>query len=399
MEALTGDEARTADEAPMEDEVRAALGLTEVPGVGCRRFRSLVEEHGSALAALSAVRAGAALPGWPVETAKAARRARPVPSRRIRELAERGIRVVSYGQTAYPDRLGVLESPPPVLYLRGPLSLPETRAVTMVGTREATAYGRRMARDLAGGFARAGWTVVSGLARGIDGASHRGALEVGGRTVGVVGHGLDHLFPASHRRLFARMAEAGLVVSEFAPDEPPHRRHFPRRNRLLAALPDAVVVVQAGRKSGALITADLALERTGREVYAVPGPVGPEASVGVHQLLRDGAGLATCAGDVLADLGFRTGPVRRAAAGVSRDRLARLLGARAHAGAALCRALADGPMSTDALVAEGAVAPAVAPGLLGRLELEGILRRRPGDRWELRPQGPGRSGTSVTAGA
>lgn len=382
-----------------EDELRAALGLTAVAGIGCKRFRTLVDEHGSARAALRAVRRGAAPPGCPSETAAALRRARPAPPERLRELADRGIRLVSFGQDAYPDRLGVLDSPPPLLYLRGPLELPVERTVTMVGTRTATAYGRRMARDLATGFARAGWTVVSGLARGIDGASHRGALGAGGRTVGVVGHGLDHVFPAIHRELFARVAEEGLVASEFPPSEPPRRAHFPRRNRILAALPDAVVVVQAGRASGALITARLALDETGRDVFAVPGPVGPAASVGVHELLRDGAGLATSSEDVLEALHFRTAPKRREAAGVSRDRLARLLGGRAETAVALCRALADGPVSTDVLVADGVVAPAVAHGLLGRLELEGIVRRRPGDRWELRTAAPERAGTSSPSGA
>lgn len=382
-----------------DDEARAALGLASVPGVGCRRFRWLVDEHGSARGALAAVTAGAPLPGLPKETVRALRSARPAPTRRLAAFAERGIRVVSYGSEGYPDRLGVLDSPPPLLYLRGPLSLPTERTVTMVGTREATAYGRRMARDIAAGFARADWTVVSGLARGIDGASHRGALSAGGRTVGVVGHGLDHVFPALHRRLFARMAEEGLVASEFTPEEPPRKAHFPRRNRILAALPDAVVVVQAGRASGALITSRLALDETGRDVFAVPGPVGPEASVGVHRLIDDGAGLATSAEDVLAALGFRTGPARREAGGVSRDRLARLLGSGAEAAAAVCRSLAGGARSTDELVADGLLAPAVAPGLLGRLELEGIVRRRPGDRWELAAPAPDRAGTSSAAEA
>lgn len=381
-----------------ERELRAALALSEAPGLGALRFRRLVDRHGSARAALAAVREGVPLPGYPRKTVELLRRIRPSGARRLEALARRGIRLVSYGQESYPERLLQLERPPPILYLRGPLDLPTSDVVTIVGSRQATAYGRRMAGDLARGFARAGWTVVSGLARGIDGAAHRGALEAGGSTVGIVGHGHDHVFPRSHRRLFARMAEAGLVASEFAPSEPVHARHFPRRNRLLAALAEGVVVVQAGAKSGARITSDLALG-LGREVFAVPGPVGPEASVGVHAMLRDGAAPATCAEDVIRVLRGGTEHARRQAGGVSRDRLARLFGSAAEEAAAVCRCLAEGPRSTDDLVGDGIVSPGRAVGLLSRLELEEILRRLPGDRWELRPQGTGEPGTSAPVGA
>ena len=370
-----------------ESEARAALGLASVQGVGCLRFAWLIDRYGSAAAALEAVRGGAALPPrTPGATAEALGRARAVPAGRLDQLRERGIRLVSYGTDAYPPRLEPLHRSPPILYLRGPLELPRERAITVVGTRAATAYGRRMAGDLARGFAAAGWTVVSGLARGIDGAAHRGALEAGGATVGVLGHGLDHVFPESHRSLFGRMGREGLLVSEFAPDEPPHRLHFPRRNRILAALTDATVVVQAGAESGALITADMAGD-LGKTVFAVPGPVGPEASVGVHRLLRQGATPATCAEDVLEALGFETATARREAGGVSRDRLARLFGSRAGTAAAVCRALADGRLAADELVGRGVADAAEARGMLSRLEIEGIVRRMPGDLWALRRPG------------
>lgn len=382
----------------IDPELRAALALTEVPGLGTLRFRRLVDRHGSARAALEAVRDGFALPGYPKRTVKALRRIRPAGDERFEALGRKDLRVVSYGQEAYPERLLQLERPPPVLFLRGPLDLPSTDVVTIVGTRAATAYGRRMAGDLARDFARAGWTVVSGLALGVDGAAHRGALAAGGATAGVVGHGHDHVYPRGHRRLFDRMAEVGLVASEFAPHERPHARHFPRRNRILAALGEATVVVQAGAESGARITADLALD-LGREVFAVPGPVGPEASVGVHDLLRSGAAPATCAEDVIGALRSSTEHARREAGGVSRDRLARIFGPGAAEAAAVCRSLAGGARTTDALVAGGAVAAGRAPGLLSRLELEEVLRRLPGDRWELHPDWSGETGTSVPAGA
>lgn len=376
-----------------EAEERAALGLAAVDGVGPKRFGWLVDEHGSARAALEAVRRGAPPPPrTPAKVGAALRRARPATGAELGALRGEGIRVVSYGSSAYPDRLRRLERPPALLYLRGPLGLPSEHVVTIVGTRAATGYGRRMAGDLAREFAEAGWTVLSGLARGVDGAAHRGALDAGGATVGVLGHGLDHVFPRSHRPLFRRMEEHGLLASEFPPSEPPRRLHFPARNRILAALADAVVVVQAGRGSGALITAELALE-LGCEVHAVPGPVGPDASVGVHELLRDGASPVTCAADVLGTQELRTAAARRSSGGVSRDRLARIFGGRAGLAAAVCRALEAGARPADELVEEGVVTQAEARGLLARLELEGFLDRLPGDRWTLREPDEDPAGT------
>ncbi len=269
-------------------ETRAALALTAVRGMGPATIRALIDEYGSATAVLEA-----RLPRL--------RSVRQVPERRIRALLDAGIRLVSYGTAPYPKRLAHLHHPPPVLYLRGPAPLAGCGSVAIVGTRRATEYGRRMAAEIAAGVATAGRTVVSGLARGIDAAAHRAALEVDGLTVGVLGSGLDHEFPRSSRDLYRALPERGLLVSEFAPEVRPAAGLFPRRNRIIAALADAVVVVQAGRRSGAHITVSHALE-LGREVFAVPGPVGVAGSEGVHALLRDGATLATCAADVLEEL-------------------------------------------------------------------------------------------------
>lgn len=372
-------------------ELRSALGLADADGIGAVRFRRLVDRFGSARCALAegpaAVRSGA-LPG----DLSAVADARAAPGDRVDTLEEGGVRLVSYGLPGYPDRLGHLHRPPPVLYLLGEGDLPHARAVAVVGTRKATGYGRRMARDLAGGLARAGWTVVSGMAAGIDGAAHRAALDAGGRTVGVLGSGLDHQYPASNRALYRRMRDDGLLVTEFPPSTRPEPAFFPRRNRIIAALADAVVVVQAGRRSGALITADLALE-LGREVLAVPGPVGPAASEGVHGMLRDGAAPAAGPDDVLAALGVETdgseedgGDGADARRLPGRDRLAGVFGSEAGAAEAVCRALAQGPRHADDLAAEAGLDAGTAAVVLGRLVLEGWARELPGGRFEARPR-------------
>lgn len=366
-------------------ELRAALGLAEAEGLGPRRIRALVDRWGSARAALAAADRVEPRPGLSAKAVASLRRARPAAPDRLDRLAERGIRLVAYGGRGYPDRLGHLDAPPPLLWLQGPGELPSERAVTVVGTRKATGYGRRVARDLGAGLAAVGLPVVSGMAAGVDGAAHRGALDAGGATVGVLGSGLDHEYPAAHRDLYRRMRSDGLLASEHPPDEPPRAAWFPRRNRILAALAEAVVVVQAPEGSGALITADLALD-LGREVMAVPGPVGPAASIGPHRLLRDGAAPATSAHDVLRAV---DGPEHEGEGDVPTlpgpDRLAALLGRDAGDARSLCRPLLEGPRDGDDLAREAGLPAGAALALLSRLELEGAVRSLPGGRWELAP--------------
>lgn len=308
---------------PDDREILAALALADIPGLGLSTLRALVDELGSFLAVLAAGRRGglkldAGAPGrGDVRTVvRSLRRLQPASRSRLDELRSRDFRVAVYGSAGYPPCLRHLPDPPPVLYLQGagmpgdPL-LPEREAVAIVGTRAATEYGRRVARDLSAGLAEAGWVVLSGMARGIDAAAHRAALDAGRASVGVLGSGFDHEYPAGNRRLYRRMRDHGILVTEFAPADPPLPFHFPRRNRIIAALSAGVVVVQAGRKSGALNTAGHALD-LGREVFAVPGPVGSPASEGVHGLLRDGAVLAADVRDVAEALGGAgaTGPAR-----------------------------------------------------------------------------------------
>jgi DNA processing protein len=256
----------------------------------------------------------------------------------------------------YPPLLGAIHDPPPAIHLRGagPDETLSRPAVAIVGARSCSAYGRSVARSLGRELAAAGLVVVSGMARGIDGEAHRGALEAGGVTVAVLGCGVDRDYPAVHAELARRICERGLVVSEYEPDVEPAPWRFPARNRIIAGLSEATVVVEARERSGALITADFALEE-GRDVFAVPGEITSALSAGTNALLRLGASPVTCAGDVLAL--FELAP---AAADVT------TLGAAAQA---LLERLHDGALTGDELVRASGVDPGQASAALMELEL------------------------------
>lgn len=212
----------------------------------------------------------------------------------------RGFTLVALGQPGYPARLADIHDPPLVLWTRGPVAL-DGSTVAIVGSRHASQTGLAMASDLARDLARSGYTVVSGMAAGIDGAAHVAALEAGGLTMGVLGCGIDIVYPAAHARLAQAMAERGCLVSEFPPGTGPRPHHFPLRNRIISGLSRAVVLVEAGEKSGSLITANAAIAQ-GREVMAVPGSVLSRKSAGCHALIRDGARLVEGARDVIEEL-------------------------------------------------------------------------------------------------
>lgn len=212
-----------------------------------------------------------------------------------------GQRILTIQDAEYPQRLRNIFDPPLVLYVRGRMpAMDEEAAVAVVGTRECTPYGVACAERLSQELAASGAVVVTGLARGVDSAAARGALRAGGIVVGVVGGGLDVIYPPENRDLYEDVAAAGVLLSEYPPGSPPDKAHFPVRNRIMSGLSVAALIVEAPERSGALITARLALEQ-GREVYAVPGPIGAPVSVGCNRLIRDGAGLAAEGWDILRD--------------------------------------------------------------------------------------------------
>jgi DNA processing protein len=210
---------------------------------------------------------------------------------------------VRWDDPTYPAALRVIADPPRTVYVRGTLRDEDKAAVAIVGSRRASAYGVAVAERLGRELASCGVTVVSGLARGVDAAGHRGALAGGGRTIAVLGCGVDVVYPPEHRRLMAQIIEAGAVVSEFPPGTPPLPHHFPQRNRLISGLGLGVVVVEGRERSGALLTADCALEQ-GREVFAVPGSIFDETSRTPHRLLQQGAKLVARVEDILDELGL-----------------------------------------------------------------------------------------------
>lgn len=217
-----------------------------------------------------------------------------------------GVHILTLADDGYPSLLREIPSPPPVIYVRGSLIPADETAVGIVGTRRITAYGREMSRRLSSELAAARVTVVSGLARGVDGIAHASALETGGRTIAVLGCGLDTIYPPEHRKLADQIAENGALVSEFSLGTPPDAPNFPVRNRIISGLSLGVIVVEAPIKSGALITANFAGDQ-GRAVFAVPGSALSPASAGTIQLLRDGAAVAANGEDVLSflNLGVR----------------------------------------------------------------------------------------------
>jgi DNA processing protein len=218
--------------------------------------------------------------------------------RALERAARAGARVIAFGEDDYPERLHVLGDPPPVLFVLGSLELLHAPCVAIVGTRRATGYGERITAELAGALARAGVTVVSGMARGIDGVAHRAALGAGGGTAAVLGTGVDVAYPASHRALHAEIAARGLVLSEELPGDRANGGSFPKRNRIIAALAKTTIVVEAPHRSGALITASWASDLN-CAVGAVPGPIDVPQSAGTNALLRDGAVMIADVADAL----------------------------------------------------------------------------------------------------
>jgi DNA processing protein len=297
-----------------------------------------------------------------------------------RRLEDAGIVHLGRLDPRLPGRLGQIYDPPPGLFLRGTVAaalarLAEGPAIAVVGSRRATAPGLALARALGRELAARGGVVVSGLARGIDGAAHLGAVEGGGTTVAVLGTGVDVVYPRRNRDLARRLADDGLLASEYWPGTPAAPWHFPARNRILAGLSEAVVVVEAGRRSGALITADFALE-AGRPVLAVPGIAGSEAAAGCHALIRAGAALCETADDVQAELPDAPWESARPA---SQPKLVGLQALVYHR-------LAVEPLRADQLACALSAPVGSVAAALARLEVEGLVIRGEQQRFWATPR-------------
>ena len=285
-------------------EMIAAVMLSMIPGIGPLMQRSLLERFGSAIAVLRAppseLRAVQGVGPQLSRAISTARRSDVIEE--IKRCQTNNIRIVHQQAREYPRMLREIHDPPGVLYVRGEILPQDQLAIAIVGTRHATNYGRQQAERLAASLARAGLTIISGLARGIDAAAHRGALSVGGRTIAVLASGVLNVYPPEHRELADEIVKQGALISEASTLSKPRPGSFPRRNRLITGASLGVVVVEAAPKSGALLTAMHATEQ-GREVFAVPGRVDSRLSRGCNRLIRDGAKLVESADDVLEELG------------------------------------------------------------------------------------------------
>jgi len=282
------------------------IWLSALPGLGNRSKLQLLEHFSSPEEVYYADAEAAMTAGLARDQAeRIADKSLERTDRILTECSKKEIFVVTMEDAAYPNRLRNIFDPPVLLYGRGAMPLfDEEAAVAVVGTRKATPYGLHAAEELSYQMAREGALVVSGMAKGIDAAAHRGALRAGGFTAAVLGGGVDVVYPEANRRLYEDIAAAGVLLSEYAPGSEPEAWRFPARNRIISGLSVAALVVEAPEKSGALITANTALEQ-GRDVFAVPGPIDSPESRGCNQLIRSGAGLAGCAWDILSEFAGR----------------------------------------------------------------------------------------------
>jgi DNA processing protein len=359
--------------------------LRAIPGVGDAILLQLVQSFGTPDSVLAAAPAALEEIGCRPPLIEAIRRGPDALAIRqlnheLTQLERHQITVMTYLDTQYPALLRTIPDPPPLLYLQGTLLARDRHAIAIVGTRKVSVAGRVFAEELARDLAAMGFTIVSGLARGVDAAAHRGALAGQGRTLAVMGCGLDRTYPADHRRLREAIERSGAVLSELPLEAAPHSYHFPRRNRIISGLSLGVVVTEAAIESGSLITARLAAEQ-GREVFAVPGFVKIENSRGPNSLIKDGARLVESARDVLDEL-------RPQLDAAFCDRLEERVNAKqrpdVQLGAEEMRvydALRAVPQSIDEVIRRtGLEASHVTPILLS-LELKNCIRQLPGNEY------------------
>ncbi|HEY7349469.1 MAG TPA: DNA-processing protein DprA [Ktedonobacterales bacterium] len=379
--SLPGAEAEREDEAAPTDglptragglsaeELACWVAFTRVRGIGPKRFGDLLSFFGSAAAAWRAGRAdllAARLDARATEALLAQRAKGPAPEAELEALARRGIRAVSQADPDYPELLREIYLPPILLYVRGTLAPEDAWAVAMVGTRKATSYGFQVAEHLARGLASNKVTVISGLARGIDTAAHKAALAAtDGRTIAVLGCGLDVIYPPENAKLAARICEQGALVSEFPLGTQPEPTNFPIRNRVISGLSLGVVVVEAPRSSGALITTRFALDQN-RQVFAVPGHIYSKASEGTNALIQAGAKLVMSVKDILEELKLQQAPQQEMRA---------LLPATGVEGALLALlAAAPEPLHIDELCRASSMPAAEVTSALLLMQLKGMVQ-------------------------
>jgi len=349
-------------------DVRYWVAFNRAPGFGPAKVRALLDHFGDLEWAWRATAAELQQAGMDRRAIESLLKLRTTydPQIDIRKAERAGARILTWDDAEYPVHLREIPQPPPVLYVKGALAESDQWALAIVGTRRASAYGKEAARVFAGALAASGVTIVSGLARGIDAVAHQAALDAGGRTIAVLGHGIDLLYPPEHRRLAAQIVERGALVSDYPPGTRPEAVNFPPRNRIISGLSLGVLVVEAGETSGALITADFAAEQ-GREVFALPGNVFARGCIGTNKLLRDGAALALTPQDILEQLNMTM--------------VAQHIEARAvippqdETEKALLAVLSSEPVHIDEISRQSGLPIASVSSTLALMELKGLVRQ------------------------
>ncbi len=343
------------------------VGFNLVKGVGAVRFKALLDKFGSAEAAWQASSAALMEAGLSHKIVEAFQRVRRDVS--LEQVWDRlqslGATVLTWEDEAYPRSLMQIDQPPPVLYVRGRLLPEDEWAVAIVGTRRVTTYGRQVADDVATTLAHNGVTIVSGLARGIDSISHQAALNAGGRTLAVLGSGVDIVYPPENRSLAAQLIEHGALVSDYALGTPPDGLNFPPRNRIISGLSKAVIIVEAGDTSGALITATFAAEQ-GRDVFAVPGNINAPQSRGTNRLIRDGAQPLLNPQDVLEALNLTM---------ITEHKAVRVALPSDPVELTLYKLLSQQPLHVDEIRAQADMPIETVSATLAMMELKGMVRQ------------------------
>ncbi|MCK4390547.1 MAG: DNA-processing protein DprA [Desulfobacterales bacterium] len=348
------------------------LGLKSVPGVGNRLFLHLIQHFGEPEKVFSASREELLQVEGINDHLASAIQGHKIPGKVQEDLAlaqKNGVRLITFSDLDYPTLLRHIHDPPPVLYVYGTLD-PDSLNIAIVGSRNATSYGRTITKRLSADLARRSFTVVSGMALGIDSAAHIGALAGGGKTIAVLGCGLGTIYPAENKRLFYRIVESGAVISEFPFLSPPDAHNFPVRNRIISGLALGTVIVEATRRSGSLITARLAAEQ-GREVFAVPGSVASFKSMGTHRLIKQGAKLVEHTDDIIEELNIAQ-PLP--SADTKEKRTISLTPDEKK----IIDELSPYPVHIDKLVRRLSLSAAQASSLLLQLELKGLVTQSPG---------------------
>lgn len=364
----------------VQKEYAPWVALGRVKGLGCVGFKKLADYFDNPTQAFSASAAELAeIPGLDREAIEGLRTFSEWAEveREVRRVLDSDVSILPFTAPEYPFRLRMISDPPPFLYVKGELLPDDDRAVAVVGSRSASEYGLRVTREICRGLATLGFAVVSGMARGIDGEAHGSALSVGGRTLAVLGSGVDVIYPPEHEGLYRDLCARGAIVSELPMETPPFSFNFPSRNRLISGLSLGVVVVEATEKSGSLITAGLALEQ-GREVFAVPGEAGASRSRGTHRLIRQGAKLVESVQDIVEEiapqLAGRAGTLR----GASERPLPPELSGESRK---IYELVLSHPLQIDEVIQKSGFSAAKVSEVLLELEIRGVLKQLPGKRF------------------